>query len=130
METETNASRHNPADEIAWRDRQRYWQRKLGRLRLGVEPLDEQLAKYRRVTWMLTVVPLGLALMFVALFAAFQRPDVGIVLALILLAPIVALAWLDHAVLNVRAGRYLRELREHQLRITGRTSDSSRASSS
>ncbi len=40
-----------------WDDRLRYWRRKLGRLRLGVEPIPDQVARYRRVTVMLTVVP-------------------------------------------------------------------------
>jgi hypothetical protein len=89
--------------------RQRYWQRKLGRLRLGVEPLPEQLARYRRVTWMLTGVLLALALMFVGLFAAFRRPDVGLILAAILLLPIVIFAWVEYGLLVLRVARYTRE---------------------
>jgi hypothetical protein len=95
--------------EMAWSARQRYWQRKLGRLRLGVEPLPVQLARYRRVTWMLTAVPLVIGLMFVALFAAFDRPDIGLVMAGVLLLPVVVLAWLQHGLLALRAARYLRE---------------------
>jgi hypothetical protein len=37
--------------EDEWQERERQWQRRLGRLRLGAEPIAEQLAKYRRVTW-------------------------------------------------------------------------------
>jgi hypothetical protein len=109
--------------ETAWKARERYWQRKLGRLRLGAEPLEEQLARYRRATWMLTDISAVLALMFVGLFAAFQRPDVGGILALVLLAPIVALAWLDYGLLARRLAQYTREFQEHQKRTTppGRT---------
>jgi len=106
-----------------WSARRPYWQRKLGRLRLGAEPIEEQLARYRRVTWMLTAVPTGLALMFVGLFAAFRSPDVGLVLAGVLLLPVVASAWLDYRVLPARAGRYARELRDakKQQATPGRT---------
>ena len=37
--------------ESRWRLRENQWRRKLGRLRLGVEPIEEQLARYRGVTW-------------------------------------------------------------------------------
>jgi hypothetical protein len=98
-----------PVVDEAWVARQRYWQGRLGRLRLGVEPLPEQLAKYRRVTWMLTAVPLVIALIFVSLFTAFQRPDVGLILAAILLLPIVVFAWLEYGLLALRVARYTRE---------------------
>jgi integral membrane sensor domain MASE1 len=102
-----------------WSARLQYWRRKLRRLRLEAEPLEVQLARYRRVTWALTAIPLAIALMFVALFSAFRRPDVGIVLALILFAPVIAVAWVDDGVLRRRAALYGRELAEHRRR-TGR----------
>jgi hypothetical protein len=98
-----------PVSEEAWQARQRYWQRKLRRLRLGAEPVGVQLARYRRVTWMLTAVPLAIGLMFVALFAAFERPDIGLIVAAVLLLPIVVLAWLEYGLLALRAARYLQE---------------------
>jgi hypothetical protein len=104
----------DPAADPEWDERLRYWRRKLGRIRLGVEPVEDQLARYYRVTLMLTALPAGLALIFVALFAAFGRPDVGLVLVLILLAPVVAMAWIDYALLRSRALGYLRELRDHE----------------
>jgi fatty acid desaturase len=109
--------------DAAWQARQRYWRRKLGRLRLGVEPLEEQLDRYRRVTWMLTAVPLVIALMFLGLFGAFERPDVGLVVAAVLLLPIVILAWIDYGVLRLRLARYRREQAEFQRRqaTPGRT---------
>ncbi len=109
---ETDTPQHDLEFAPDWTARRHYWQRKLGRLRLGAEPIVEQLARYRRVTWMLTAVPFGLALMFVGLFVVFKRPDVGLILVGILLFPIVVLAWLDYAMLVTRAARYSRELRE------------------
>jgi hypothetical protein len=101
-----------PVSDEARQARQVYWQRKLGRLRLGAEPLEVQLARYRRVTWMLTAVPLAIGLMFVALFTAFGRPGIGMIVALILLLPIVLLAWLEYGLLARRAAHYAREQAE------------------
>src|SRR5437660_3630351 len=106
--------RQEPDPASDWPQRELYWRRKLGRIRLGAEPIEEQVARYRRVTWMLTAVPLALALMFVGLFAAFRRADVGVVLASILLLPVVALAWVDFGLLRLRVARYTRELEAHQ----------------
>jgi hypothetical protein len=103
-----------PDVEVRWRERDAWWRRKLGRLRLEAEPLEEQVARYRRVTWALTVVPAILAIMFVALFTAFGRPEIGLVLVAILLVPIVLVAWLDQAILAHRARRYLAELEEYR----------------
>lgn len=99
--------------ETRWRNRETWWRRKLGRLRLGVEPLEEQVARYRRVTWALSIVPTILAIMFISLFAAFGRPDIGLVFSAIVLLPIVVFAWLDQALLAHRARRYLAELEEY-----------------
>ena len=122
MESSDPKSKPETDFEIAWEARERYWRRKLGRLRLGAEPLEEQLARHRGVTWVLTGISAALALSFVGLFAAFGRPDIGGILALVLLAPIVALAWLDNALLARRAASYLRELQDHRRRTgPGRT---------
>jgi hypothetical protein len=99
--------------ESHWRLRQNQWRRKLGRLRLGVEPIHEQLARYRRVTWALTAVPSLLGLMFLTLFSVFGRPDIGLIFDAVVLLPIVIGAWLDYAVLASRARRYLGELSEY-----------------
>jgi hypothetical protein len=99
--------------ESRWRQRELQWRRKLGRLRLGVEPIEEQLARYRRVTWVLTVVPSLLGLMFLTLFGVFGRPDIGLIFDGIVLLPIVVGAWLDYAVLARRANRYIAELGEY-----------------
>jgi hypothetical protein len=95
--------------ESRWRSRENQWRRKLGRLRLEVEPIEEQLTRYRRVTWALTVVPSVLAVMFLTLFTVFGRPDVGLILVNIVLVPIILGAWLDYALLSWRARRYLVE---------------------
>ncbi|WP_422929511.1 hypothetical protein [Singulisphaera sp. PoT] len=106
-----------------WTLREQYWRRRLGRIRLGAEPVEEQVAKYRRATWLVTGVSLGLAAIFVALFSAFRRPDIGLILAGILFLPVVALAWLDDAMTKVRVARYLAEERAHrdQQAASGRT---------
>jgi hypothetical protein len=106
---ETNASAHESDLETRWRLRENQWRGELGRIRLGVEPIEEQLARYRRVTWALTVLPLISGLMFFSLFTVFGRPLIGLCLAAILLVSIGLGAWLDYALLARRAGRYLGE---------------------
>ncbi len=109
---------------------QRHWQCKLGRLRLGVEPLAEQLARYRRVTWVLTAIPLAISLMFLALFSAFRRPDIGLVVAGLFGVPIVVIAWIDYALLGRRASQYARAQAEFERRqaAEGRSASGSGAS--
>jgi hypothetical protein len=67
METNQTSERRNLEDR--WRERERAWARKLGRLRLGVEPLPDQLARYHRMTWALTLVSGTISLMFLCLSA-------------------------------------------------------------
>src|SRR3954471_7839067 len=101
-----------PTDpDPGWAERERHWRRRLGRIRLGVEPLDQQLARYRRVAWGLTVVSALIAAMFVALFAAFGAPAVGTIVAGVLLLPIVVAAWLEDWSRHRRVAAYLRERR-------------------
>ena len=102
-----------PSD-LEWELRLQYWRRRLGRVRLGVEPVEDQVAKYRRATLMLSAVVLGLALIFLSLFTAFSRSDVGAVLVLVLLVPIVGFAWIDNTLLLRRVAAYQRDLREHE----------------
>ena len=112
---ETKFATHADDLDSRWRLRESRWRRKLGRLRLGVEPLEEQLVRYRGVTWALTVVPSVLALMFLTLFGVFGRPDIGLIFDAIILLPIIIVAWLDYALLASRARRYLAELGEYLL---------------
>jgi hypothetical protein len=99
--------------EARWRLRENHWRRKLGRLKLGVEPVEEQLTRYRRVTWALTAVPAVIGLMFLTLFTVFGRPDIGLIFDAIVLLPIVVGAWLDYAWLARKARRYLTEFSEY-----------------
>ena len=114
-----------PEDDLEsrWQASQNQWRRKLGRLRLGVEPIEEQLARYRGVTVVLTVVSSALGLMFLTLFSVFGRPDIGLIFDGIVLLPIIIVAWLDFALLASRARRYLEErdryLREKEQKVRG-----------
>jgi hypothetical protein len=101
----------NQLDELeaGWRLREREWARKLGRLHLGAEPIEEQLARYRRVTWALSVVPGIMALMFMTLFSVFGRPDVGLIVVAVVFVPMIVFSWLDYKRLEQLAARYLKE---------------------
>ncbi|HEX8199916.1 MAG TPA: hypothetical protein VF590_05475 [Isosphaeraceae bacterium] len=102
-----------------WAERERYWRRRLGRIRLGAEPLEQQLARWRRVTWALTAVSALIAAMFVALFAAFRAPAIGAIVAGVLLLPIVVAAWLEDGSRRRRVAAYLRERRDFEERRGG-----------
>ena len=102
-----DASKELTELETRWSVRERKWARRLGRLRLGVEPLEEQLTRYRRTTWALAVVPGIIALMFLTLFTVFGRPDIGLIVILMLFVPMILFAWLDYAKLKRRAAAYL-----------------------
>jgi hypothetical protein len=95
--------------DATWAERESYWRRRLGRIRLGVEPVEVQLERYRRVTLVLTAIPVAMGAFFMTLFWAFGRPDIGGVLVGVLLAPIVLIAWLDYARLARRTRAYLRD---------------------
>jgi hypothetical protein len=99
--------------ESAWLARRTYWARELGRLRLGVEPIEEQLARYRRVTWVLTAIPGLLSTGLFTLFAVFGRPGIGVIVAALLFVPIVAGAWAGDFLLERRGRRYLVELENY-----------------
>lgn len=89
-----------------WAEREVYWRTKLRRLRFGVEPLAEQLEKYRMVTVVLSCVCGGIAAMFLAIFSAFHRPEVGAVVDLVLFVPILSIAWRDYRTLAGRVRAY------------------------
>ena len=107
------------AEPDDWIERERYWRRRLGRLRLGVEPLDVQLQRMRRVTWGLTVVPAFMGAIIAGLFAAFGAPGVGLAVAGILFGPIVALAWLDLKRTEGRARAYEADRRAFEVKKAG-----------
>jgi hypothetical protein len=95
--------------ETRWSVRERKWALWLGRLRLGVEPLEEQLTRLRRTTWALAIVPGIIALIVLTLFTVFGRPDIGLVVILILFAPMILFPWVGYARLKRRAALYLAE---------------------
>ena len=108
---ETNVSQPTTAEDLdaIWRAREGDWRRKLGRLRLGVEPIEEQLARYRRMTWGGTAIVAVPAAMFFILFGVFGRPGIGLVFDAIVLLPIVLVAWADYALMAFRARRFRAE---------------------
>jgi hypothetical protein len=95
--------------EDRWREREREWAERLGRLRLGVEPIEDQLARYRRVTWGLMIVPAIISVMFLALFSVFGRPDIGLLVILILFVPMIVFSWLGFKRLERKGRAYLAE---------------------
>jgi hypothetical protein len=102
-------SRRWTALEDRWREREREWAERLGRLRLGAEPIEDQLARYRRVTWGLMIVPAIISLMFLALFSVFGRPDIGLLVILILFVPMIVFAWTGYKRLERKGRAYLAE---------------------
>jgi hypothetical protein len=115
----TTAMENAPLDPIIalderWRERRNVWARKLGRLRLGVEPLDVQITRHRLTTWVMTAVAGTIGLMFVALFSAFRRPDVGLVLVAILMLPVIVFSWIGYWRLATQAREFVREFDAYQ----------------
>jgi hypothetical protein len=102
-------TRDTPQSPGDWTERERAWQRRLGKFRLGAEPFDVQLARRRRVIWALTGLILIQASIYLSLFGAFRRPDVGIVAVLLILFPIAALPWIRYHRLRRRVSQYERE---------------------
>lgn len=95
-----------------WPDRQRLWVRELGRVRLGVEPIPQQLKRYQGVAWVITIVAGGIGLFISALFTAFKSPGTGLIVSGILFAPVILSAWLGYWRMESRAIAYLREKAE------------------
>ncbi len=89
-----------------WPARERRWRRRLGRLRLGVEPLAEQLARMRATVVALSIVGGLVGLAFVALFSAFHAPWIGLGMAAVLLGIPVGLAWIDYGRHRARAAAF------------------------
>jgi hypothetical protein len=108
---EPTAAPPDPSSAAAGPERERLWRRKLGRIRLGAEPLEDQLARYRRASWGLTAVSGLIAALFLGLFSAFGAPGVGAVVAGVLLLPVLVFAWLEDWSRHRRVVAYLRERR-------------------
>lgn len=88
-----------------------YWNRRLGRIRLGVEPVEEQIERIRKMTWVIIVVVTFLELVFLSLFTGFGRPDIGFVVIVVSLVPIELYAWFDYRRLQGRVREYLAEVK-------------------
>jgi hypothetical protein len=128
---EMNVSHELRELEARWRIREQEWARKLGRLRLGVEPIEEQLERYRRMTWVLMAVPALIALIIFSLFTVFGRPDIGLVVVAILFGPIVLFSWLSFKKLERQGIDYLAELAQFEAekrRIQGAVTETARTS--
>jgi hypothetical protein len=117
---EPTAPEPDPHFDPGWAERETYWRRRLGRIRLGAEPLDRQLARSRRVAWGLTAVSGVVAAEFIALFAAFHAPALGAIVAGVLFLPVVLFAWLGDWSRHRRVAAYLHERRQFAAQ-TGRT---------
>jgi hypothetical protein len=103
-----------------WPERERQWRVALGRIKIGVEPIGEQVEKYRLVTWMITALAAGIGLMFVALFSAFRHPMIGLTVAVVLFGPLILSAWIGFLRLKAKAARYVLEKQEvERLRSQG-----------
>jgi hypothetical protein len=120
---ESTAPESDPYFDAGWAEREGSWRRRLGRIRLGAEPLDQQLARHRRVARGLTIVAAIVAAQFVALFAAFHAPATGAIVAGVLFLPVVGLAWLEDWSLHRRVAAYLHERREYKAKTGKTTSD-------
>jgi hypothetical protein len=84
------------------------WQRRLGRIRLGAEPVEQQLARYRRATLVMSGIVVVIALFLLTLFAGFGRPDLGLWVAGIPAVPTLLVAWIDHLRLTSAVAAYRR----------------------
>jgi hypothetical protein len=113
----------DPTDASAnWPDRQREWRKALGRIKIGVEPIPEQVERLRLVSLVMTVVSGGIGAIFIALFTAFRHPWIGLTVAGVIVGPVIASSWIGFARLKARADRYLREKEEvDRLRGSGLT---------
>lgn len=85
--------------------------RRLARLRLhpGAEPIAVQVERHRRTTVALTLIPAGIAAIFVLIFAGFGRPDVGAAVAGVVVGPVVLVAWWDYLRIRAAAAALMRD---------------------
>ena len=80
--------------------------RSAGRLRPDAEPIDVQLTRHRAAFHALAGVTTAIAAVFFALFAAFDRPGVGLLVAILFWLPIVGFSWRDQVQLAREAQAY------------------------
>lgn len=105
-------------DELAeldarWAAERAGWARSMGRLRLDAEPLGDQLLRHRSASLALIAISAAASVAFVAAFAAFSRPLLGIGFSALFLLPIVIVSWLDQRRMAGRVREYEEALRAH-----------------
>lgn len=103
-----------------WPERQRLWVRELGRVRLGIEPIPQQLKRYQGVAWVITIIAALMGLFIAALFTAFKSPGTGLIVSGILFVPVIVSAWLGYWKMESRAIAYLREKAEVDRALSGK----------
>lgn len=99
-------SRSEPSS-LDWPSRQREWQRRLPRLRLEAEPIEEQVERYRRATIALSVITAGIAAIILILFTLFGAPWFGVFLSLLPAGAVISAAWRSHQRLRHASAQYL-----------------------
>ena len=110
----TKSDSMRPGQSGDWAERQAYWSRRLGRIRLGAEPLNDQLARLRLVTIVASLVILFIGLFMFMLFLVFGRADIGAIVAAVAIVPLAGLAWYEDWKMHHRVRQYEEELR-HRL---------------
>ena len=79
------------------------WRRRLGRIRLGAAPVEQQLEKYRRSTIALMIVLACIGTFLFVLFVCFRRPDIGLGVAAAVAVPAGLLSLLEYRKLARRS---------------------------
>lgn len=83
------------------------WRVRLARLSPYTIDIEEQLEKLRQLTIVLTLVPGFMATIILVLFTIFGRPDIGLVVVLIIFGPIIGIAWRDYLRIKKEAHAFL-----------------------
>ena len=83
------------------------WRVRLARLSPYTIDIEEQLVQLRKLTIVLTIVPGFMATLILVLFTIFGRPDIGLVVILIIFGPIIGIAWRDYLRIKEEARAFL-----------------------
>jgi hypothetical protein len=86
-----------------------YWARKLRPILLGAEPVEEQLSRSFYGMIVISAVTSFIGLFVLAIFAAFGRADIGLLVVGESFLPGTLWFWLDYSILRRRTLAYLRE---------------------
>lgn len=93
----------NPTSPEVWPK----WRVRLARLSPYTIDIEEQLEQLRRLTIVLTIVPGFMASIILVLFTIFGRPDIGLLVILIIFGPIIGIAWRDYLRIKKEAHAFL-----------------------